>query len=212
LCVSSILQSAAKARPIKSRAGIGLAPRRYIAMTTNTLAGDAWIRCQQLAGQVDQRRILGVGVRQVIRALQLDAKGKVIARLTPFERRDTGMPGPVDARDKLRHRAVALNQKMRRYPQVGNPFKVGMFRDIQAILEKLLHLAGGKLRRWQADVMHHQQRDFAGRALVEVGRRAMTDALAPTAEGVQLHTGSLSVTKCDQYAAFSPVVAMVCRD
>src|SRR5450830_469503 len=87
-----------------------------------------------------------------------------------------------------------------------------MFRDIQAILEKLLHLAGGELRRRQADVMHHQQRNFACGSLVEVGRRAMTNTLAPTADGVQLHTGSLSVTNCDQYAAFSPVVAITCRD
>jgi hypothetical protein len=32
-----------------------------------------------------------------------------------------------------------------------------MFRDIQAILEKRLHFASGELRRWQADVVHHQQ-------------------------------------------------------
>lgn len=40
----------------------------------------------------------------------------------------------------------------------------------------------------------------------------MTNALAPTAGGIQLHTGSLNETKCDQYAAFDPAVAITCRD
>ena len=111
--MSSILQGAAKARPIKSRAGVGLAPRGDIAVTTNALVGNAWVSRQQLPGQVGQRRVLGVGEWQIIRAFQLDTQGKVIARLTPLETRDPGMPRSVDAGHKLRYGAVALNQKMR---------------------------------------------------------------------------------------------------
>jgi hypothetical protein len=44
-----------------------------------------------------------------------------------------------------------------------------MFGDIQTILEKFLHLAGGELRRWQADVMDHQQGNFVCGARIEVG-------------------------------------------
>ncbi|MNC51797.1 hypothetical protein D3C75_1011050 [compost metagenome] len=61
---------------------------------------------------------------------------------------------------------------MRRHPQVGNPLKVGMLRDIQTILEKLLHLASLELRWRQADVMNHQQGNFALGARIEVGRGA----------------------------------------
>src|SRR5476651_785346 len=87
-----------------------------------------------------------------------------------------------------------------------------MFRDIQTILEKLVHLTGGELRRWQADVVHHQQGNLATGALVEVGRGAMTNALAPTAGGVQLHTGSLNEAGVPQYAAFRYPVAITWRD
>jgi len=85
-------------------------------MTTNILVGDIWVSGQQLARQVDQRRVLGIGERQVVRTFQLDPKGKIVAHLAPLEAGDTGMPGPVAARNKLRHSAVTFNQKMRRHP------------------------------------------------------------------------------------------------
>jgi hypothetical protein len=47
-----------------------------------------------------------------------------------------------------------------------------MFRDIQTILEKFLHLAGQKLRGRQTDVVDHQQGNLALGARIEVGRRA----------------------------------------
>ncbi|MNO06863.1 hypothetical protein D3C81_2288290 [compost metagenome] len=61
---------------------------------------------------------------------------------------------------------------MRRNPQVGDPFKVGMLGDIQAVLEKFLHLARLELRWRQADVVDHQQGNFALGARIEVGRGA----------------------------------------
>ncbi|MNW04173.1 hypothetical protein D3C71_2002230 [compost metagenome] len=88
-----------------------------------------------------------------------------------------------------------------------------MFRDIQTILEEFLHLARGELCRWQADVVDHQQGDFAFRARIEVGRWAMTHPLAPTARGVQLHTGSFDDdAECRQYAVIGPGCAITCRD
>ncbi|MNN52093.1 hypothetical protein D3C76_1575450 [compost metagenome] len=79
------------------------------------------------------------------------------------------MPRTLKARNKLGNGTVTFDQKVRRHPQVHDPFKIGMFGDIQTILEKLLHLAGGELRRRQADVVDHQQGNFACGARIEVG-------------------------------------------
>src|SRR5471032_950625 len=123
------------------------------------------------------------------------------------------MPGPLKAGDKLGDSTVTLNQKMCGYPQVGDPLKVGMLGDIQTILEKRLHLASGELRRRQADVVDHQQGNFIRGARIEVGRGAYVYALAPTARGVQLHTGSFNDDRVGaQYAAIDPLRAITCRD
>jgi hypothetical protein len=67
-----------------------------------------------------------------------------------------------------------------------------MFGDIQTILEKFLHLAGGELRRRQADVVDDQQGNFARRAFIEIGRWAHLHPVTPPASGIQLHNDSFS--------------------
>src|SRR5450830_941378 len=171
-------------------------------MAANPLRGNGRVSGPELKGQIDQRRVLRLGERQLIRALQFDAQGKIVTGFPPLERRDAGMPGPFQTRDKLSDDTVTLNQKMRRHAQVSDAFKVGVFRYIQAILEELLHLARGELPRWQADVVDHQQGDFFGWTLVEVGRRTVTHVLAPTAGGIQLHTDSFE----------EKTTGSVCRD
>ncbi|MNY73951.1 hypothetical protein D3C86_2128640 [compost metagenome] len=67
------------------------------------------------------------------------------------------MPRPLKTRDKLGQRTVTFDEEMRRHPKLGNALEIGVLGDVQAVLEKRLDLAGGKLRRWQADVVNHQQ-------------------------------------------------------
>jgi hypothetical protein len=58
-----------------------------------------------------------------------------------------------------------------------------------------------------------QQGDFTLGARIEIGRWAMTHAIAPTARGVQLHTGSFDDDGEDrQYAAIGLGCAITCRD
>ena len=85
-------------------------------MTANTLERDARVGGQQLATQFDQGLVLGIGKGLVVGPFKLDPQGKIIAGLTPLETGNTGMPGAVLAGDKLRHRAITLNQKVRGYP------------------------------------------------------------------------------------------------
>ena len=124
---------------------------------------------QQQPGQGDERLILGIGEGLIISAFQFDAYRKIITVFAAVEQRHPSVPGAVQARDELRHPTVTLDQKVRGHPQVGNPLEIGMLTDIETVLEEGLHLARGKLRGRQADVVDDQQRDFATRALVEVG-------------------------------------------
>ncbi|MNH33619.1 hypothetical protein D3C79_941520 [compost metagenome] len=72
-----------------------------------------------------------------------------------------------------------------------DPFEVGVFVGVQAVLEERLDLAGGKLRRWQADVVNHQQGDnLTFGAGIEIRRRAMGDTGEPACSAVQLHRRS----------------------
>ncbi len=150
-------------------ARIGLAPGCDVAVPANTGAGDGRKCGLQLTRQRDQRLILRIGKGQIIGAFELDAHGKIVTGFPAFEHRHASMPRPLQTGDKLGDAAVTFDQKMRRDAQVGNPSKIGMLGDIQTILEKFLHLAGGELRRRQADVVDHQQGDFARGAFIEVG-------------------------------------------
>nr|GFD51046.1 hypothetical protein [Tanacetum cinerariifolium] len=78
-----------------------------------------------------------------------------------------------------------------------------MLCDVQPVLKEFLHLARLELSRRQADVVNHQQRDLGFGASIEVGRRAMVRAMAPTRGRVQLHGGSL---ERESTAASMPVM------
>jgi hypothetical protein len=88
-----------------------------------------------------------------------------------------------------------------------------MFGGIQTILEKLLDLAGGELRRRQADVVDDQQGDFAAGAFIEVGRWADLHPVTPPASGIQLHTDSFNADCVGaQYAVIGHRRAITWRD
>src|SRR3989338_3065395 len=102
------------------------------------------------------------------------------------------MPGALVTGDELRNSAITLDKEMRGHLQAGNAGEIGMLIRIQTVLKKRLHLARAKLPRRQADVMDHQQRNFAQRSLIEVRRWAALDAIAPATGRVQLHKDSLN--------------------
>src|SRR5690606_29497773 len=98
---------------------------------------------------------------------------------TPLEAGLPGVPGPIAAGDELDQAAIALDEKMSGDPQLGDFAEKGMFADRQPVLEKFLNPARAELPRRQADVVHHQQGHLAKRTRVEIGRRAMANALEP---------------------------------
>jgi hypothetical protein len=62
--------------PVERGSGIGLSPGRYIAMAHNMIARERWVGCKECFDQRTKLVILRVGVRSVVRTLQLD--GSVI--------------------------------------------------------------------------------------------------------------------------------------
>jgi len=100
---------------------------------------------------------LSIGIGHLVSALQLDADGKIVAAFTPVEARHTRVPGAIEQRNELGHRAVTLDEQVRRHGQVADAGEIRVFVGVQPVLEELLHLAGTKTGRRQADVVYHQQ-------------------------------------------------------
>ena len=90
------------------------------------------------------------------------------------------MPGTIFERDELNHFASALDQAMRRYPQIGDVGKILMRLRIEPVTKKLLDIATAILPRRQADGMHHDQLDVSiRRTLFEIGRRHFLGLIQP---------------------------------
>ena len=185
-----MLQRLAVARPVEGRAGVGLALRGNVAVALNAVQVDGRPGTADVPGELLQHRILGIGIGQVVGAFQLDADGKVVTAFAPVKARHTRMPGTVMQRHELRHRAVTLDEQVRRHSQVVDAGKIRVFIRGQAVLEELLHLARAETGRGQADVVDHQQGNrFAFGARIEVRRGAVgdSDSVEPASGTVQLH-------------------------
>src|SRR5699024_10598006 len=103
------------------------------------------------------------------------------------------MPGPIMTGDELGHGAIALDKKVRRYPQLGGLGKIRMGVAIKCAGEKLLCAAGTELARRQADVVDHQQRNIGSRgARIEMRRRTMPYPSEPTVGRINLHESTLT--------------------
>src|SRR5690606_20742952 len=174
--------------PVEARTRIGLAPRGDVFMAGDTPAADQRKGPLQSTGQGHQAGILLFGIGLVVGAFQFDAQGEVIAVLPPLEARLAGMPGAVQTGNKLGHRPVTLDEKVGRYPQLGNLGKIRVGISIEGAGEKLLDTTGTELARRQADIVNHQQRDSGplGTA-VEMGRRALPYPVQPTIGHVTVH-------------------------
>lgn len=141
-------------------------------------------------GKPFQHGVLGIGVGQVVSAFQFDTDGEIVAAFTPVKTRNASVPGAIEQRHELGHRPVTLDEQMRRHGQVLDAVEVRMLIGVQAILEKLLDLAGAKTGWRQTDVVDHQQGNrFAFRAGIEVRRGAVGDSgsVKPASGTVQLH-------------------------
>jgi len=75
-------QGIAQARPVETAAGVGLAPRRDIAVPTDTFDTHVRIGTQQRTGQLGQGLVLSILEWQLVGAFQLDTDGEIIAGST----------------------------------------------------------------------------------------------------------------------------------
>ena len=72
------------------------------------------IRSRQQRSKLVQKPILVIGKRQVIRAFQLDADGKIVTALTPAPVGQAGVPRALETRNKLDQLAVAADKEDRK--------------------------------------------------------------------------------------------------
>src|SRR5690606_37931970 len=93
-----VLQRFAVARPVERRARVGLALRGYVAMALDPVQVDGRPGAADVPGELLQHRVLGIGIGQVVGALQLDADGEIVAAFAPVEARHPGVPGTVEQR------------------------------------------------------------------------------------------------------------------
>ena len=115
------------------------------------------IRRAQGRDHLRQRGILRLGVGNLIRALQLNADGKIIATCAPRKRRHTRVPGTQRKRNVLRYRTIAPNQQMRRHAQMRNRGKIRMRACIQTSEKQVINPRPVELARRQADAVDDDQ-------------------------------------------------------
>ncbi len=134
------------------------------------------IHLLQMAGQRSQATVLRIGEGLLVAALQLHANGKIITLWPPVKAGLPRMPGFFVECHILSELPMAVNQCMRRHPQVGNVPKIRMSSRIQLIAKQVIYPAATKLSGGQTDVMNHQNINLhASRSLTEIGRRDITD-------------------------------------
>ena len=69
------------------------------------------------------------------------------------------MPGAIRKGDELHEPAIASNQEMRRYPQMGNGAKAVVSMRVETIAEQTLHVRSTELTGRQADSVNDDQVD-----------------------------------------------------
>src|SRR5205085_8141896 len=95
--------------PLERRSRIGLARRRDVAVADDMTES---ISAVQRFQQPRQHPVLPSSVGDRVRALELDAYGKVVAAIATLPARFAGMPRAFAARDELQQLAVAANHEM----------------------------------------------------------------------------------------------------
>src|SRR5690606_2733996 len=143
-----LLQFGVQTRPVERGPRISLAPRRDIVVAADALRRQRRVSVQQLPRQLGQPGVLSIGIRQIIRPLQLHTQRKIVAVVSPCDPGSPGMPGTFQAGDGLRQPAIMLDEEMRGNLQGRDLGEERMLMRGQAVLKERLHLAGTELPRW----------------------------------------------------------------
>jgi hypothetical protein len=137
-----------KLRPFEPRTRVGFPSSRYIGMSDNCFNRKTAAQQRQ---QVFEQAILLSSELGMVITLELDAKRKVIAALTPLPARNASMPCPLETRYKLNYFTVTTNEEMGRNPPIGNALEIRMIPRLESVGEKLHDSVAAILTRWEAD-------------------------------------------------------------
>lgn len=113
----------------------------------------------QRLGQGKKGVVLGDFKKGGIVAFEFDAHRKIVAVVAAQEFRGTGMPRAVIGTDKLDQIAIALDQEVGRYPQVGDRLEIGVSSGVKLPQKKLFNECPSVLVWGKADAMNHPQSD-----------------------------------------------------
>ena len=101
-------------KPVESGARIRLAKRCDHGMARDVFDG---IGFGKRISESRERFILHALVRRGIRAFELHANREIVAVLTPLERGNAGVPGPVQTGNVLEQASASVNKEVRRNTQ-----------------------------------------------------------------------------------------------
>lgn len=147
-------------------------------MADNTRQRDGRIDLLEVTGKRGQTLILGVGKRLIVTTLQLNTDGKIIALLPSVEAGLSRVPGLFIERNILSELTMAVNQRMRGHPQIGDISEVRVRSRIQLIAKQIVDPAAAVLPRRQTDIVDDQQINLrACWPLAEIGRHHVPDVL-----------------------------------
>src|SRR3954468_17132722 len=123
-------------RPVEPGTRVGLASRRDLAMGGDVAQGKA---VSQGLNERNQLSVLHILERPVVRPLELDADGEVVARAAAVPAGSAGVPGAHRRRDELDQRAVAAQEKVSGYFHRCDLGEIRMAAGVELIGEKTLN-------------------------------------------------------------------------
>ena len=114
----------------------------------------------QGAAQAGQGFILFRFEDFVVLSFEFDPDRVVVAMVPSPVRRDTGVPGPVGAADKLPEHAVTPNEKVGRHFHIANRLEIRVGLPVQLVGEELRYASAAVLTGGQADRVNDDQVDL----------------------------------------------------
>jgi len=144
-------------RPIERRAGVGLAPRRDIAVADQTVGRQRRICRAQRRNGFCKRLVLYGLVGKRIGAFEFHADREIIAGLAAFEAGLPSVPRALLEAHVLRDRPVAADDEMRGDAQARDLGKVRVGVGRQVVGEQAVYPRSAELTRRQADAVDHDQ-------------------------------------------------------
>lgn len=124
-------------------------------MAHDRLTLESGIGREERTKNPDEARVLRIRVRRLIRPLEFDAYGEVVAAVTARPPRGTGMPGAPIEGHELHTRARAMDEHMRRDTNTTQGVVFGCGCKIESIAEQGLDMVGTKPAGRQTDAVNH---------------------------------------------------------